>query len=215
MTDFLPRLFDYDASGNCMKVRATLRLLDRPYESVPTDIFAGDTLTDAFRRVNPMRTTPVLEIAPGVFLPESNAILLHLAEGTPLLPADAVERAAVYRWLFFERTFTPAVGGLRFMRLTGRDGDEREVGELLAAGGRWLGRLDEAVRERPYLAGDAPTVADISLYAYAHVAEDGGFELTDALREWIGRVEAMPGFVNDLVPYHENARPGASRSIYG
>src|SRR5215212_1938149 len=96
---FVPRLFDYDASGNCLKVRATLRMLGRPFERVPTDIFAGDTLSDEYARINPQRTTPVLEIAPGRFLAESNAILLHVAEGTPLLPSDALDRAAVYRWL--------------------------------------------------------------------------------------------------------------------
>jgi glutathione S-transferase len=215
MTDFVPRLFDYEASGNCLKVRLALRLLDRPFERVPTDIFAGDTLTDDYRRVNPMRTTPVLEIAPERFLAESNAILLHLAEGTDLLPSGPLDRAAVYRWLFFERTFTPAVGGLRFMRMTGRDSDGRQVAELEAEGRRWLGRLEEAVHERPFLAGDAASVADLSLYAYTHVAEDGNFEVAPPLRAWIERVEALPGFVNDLVPYPENARLGRSRSIYG
>ena len=211
MTDFTPRLFDYDASGNCLKVRLALRILGRPFETVPTDIFAGDTLSDDYAAVNPLRTTPVLEIAPGRFLAESNAILLHVAEGTPLLPEDPLDRAEAYRWLFFERAFTPAVGGLRFVRLTGREGDEQD---MLTTGRRLLAQLDAALRERAYLAGPAPSVADLSLYAYTHVAGGAGFELGPATRAWLGRVEAIPGFENDLVPYPDHARPGRSRSIY-
>jgi glutathione S-transferase len=216
MSEFVPRLYDYEASGNCLKVRATMRLLDRRFVRVPVDIFAGDTLGDDYRRVNPLRTVPVLEIAPDRFLPESNAILLHVADGSPLVPADAADRADVHRWLFFERAFTPTVGGLRFLRLTGRDDNEWEVAEALTTGRRLLAHLDEALRERSFLAGDSLTVADISLYAYAHVAGDAGFDLAPlrALREWLDRVAGTPGFVDDLVPYPENARPGRSRSIY-
>jgi glutathione S-transferase len=209
-----PRFFDYEASGNCLKVRLALRLLDRPFERVPVDIFAGDTLTDDYARVNPARTTPAFEIAPGRFLGESNAILLHLAEGTPLLPADPLDRADVYRWLFFERAFTPAVGGLRFYRLTGRDTDPDEVARMFADGEELLADLDAGVAGRAFLVGESVTVADLSLYAYAHVAPDAGFTLGAATRAWIEAVESVPGFGNDLVPYPENARPGVSRSIY-
>jgi glutathione S-transferase len=124
----LPRLYDYAASANCYKVRLLLAQLDLPYERIPVDIFAGETLTDDYAAKNPARATPVLEPVPGEFLPESNAILRHLAEGTPLLPDDPAERAQVFRWLFFEQAdVVPAVGGLRFRLITGRiapDGDE-------------------------------------------------------------------------------------------
>ena len=216
--DFLPRLYDYAASANCLKVRMTLGLLDRPFERVPVDIFAGDTLTDEYKAINPGRTTPVLEIAPGRHLPESNAILLHLAEESELLPDDPLDRADVARWLFFERSFTPAVGGVRFMRLTGRDALLPEkVAEGEREGVRLLRQLEAHLAERPYLAGDSLTVADLSLYAYAHVAPEGGFDLEPLphLRAWIERVAATPGLVNDLVPYPENSRIGVSRSIYG
>ena len=216
--DFVPRLYDYAASANCLKVRMTLRLLGRPFERIPVDIFAGDTLTAEYKAINPGRTTPVLEVAPGRHLPESNAILLHVAEGSDLLPEDPLDRADVVRWLFFERSFTPAVGGVRFLRLTGRDvfvPEKVEEGER--DGRRLLAQLDAHLAERPYLAGGALTVADLSLYAYAHVAPDGGFDLAPLphLRAWIERVGATPGLVNDLVPYPENSRIGASRSIYG
>lgn len=214
---FVPRLYDYAASGNCLKVRAALRLLGREFERVPIDIFAGETLTAEFAAVNTMRTTPVLEAAPGRFLPESGAILLHVAEGTELLPADPLDRADVYRWLFFERAFTPAVGGVRFFKLTGREEiDPGFVAEGLRTGGRLLRKLDRHLGSRQFLAAEALTVADLSLYAYAHVAPDAGFDLASypAVAAWVARVEAVPGFVNDLAPYPESSRPGRSRSIY-
>jgi len=216
MAPFTPRLYDYEASGNCLKVRMAVRMLDLPYERVPVDIFGGDTLTDEFAAINPLRTTPVLEVAPKHYVNESNAILLLLAEGTRLLPAERLARAEVARWLFVERSFTPAVGGLRFLRLTGRDLDEREVSSLRASGNRMLGHVDEALTGRRFLAGGTPSVADLSIYAYAHVAGDAGFELGAyrALRRWIERVENLPGFVNDLVRYPPNAGRGLGRSIY-
>ena len=214
---FVPRLYDYAASGNCLKVRCALRLLGREFERVPIDIFAGDTLTDEFRAMNPTRTTPVLEVAEGRFVPESNAILLHVAEGTELLPADPLDRAEVYRWLFFERAFTPAVGGARFLKLTGREALFPAVVEDGMRTGRSLLRvLDRHLAERSFVAGDALTVADLSLYAYAHCAGEAGFDLgaLPGVAAWLARVATTRGFVNDLVPYPENARPGRSRSIY-
>src|SRR5215218_8157764 len=97
------RLYDYSASGNCYKVRLLLAQLGLPYERVPVDIFAGDTLTDAFAAVNPLRSTPVLEYEPERYLPESNAILLYLAHGTRLLPDDREGLAHVARWLLYEQ----------------------------------------------------------------------------------------------------------------
>jgi glutathione S-transferase len=114
------RLYDYSASANCYKVRLLLAQLGRPYERVPVDIFDGDTLTDAFAAINPARSTPVLQVG-GEHLPESDAILAFLAEGTDLMPAAPVERGQVLRWLFFEQTgVMMTIGGLRFRLLTGR-----------------------------------------------------------------------------------------------
>src|ERR671922_1654408 len=107
------RLYDYGASANCYKVRLLLAQLDREYERVPIDIFGGETLTDEYAAINPARTTPVLELRPRVYLPESNAILLHLADGTPFLPQAAEQRAQAYRWLFFEQAdVVPTIGGV-------------------------------------------------------------------------------------------------------
>ena len=130
------RLYDYDASANCYKVRLLLAQLGRAYERVPIDIFDGDTLTDDFATKNPASATPVLETDDGRYLQESNAILWYLADGTRLVPEDRLERAHVLKWLILEQTdVMPGIGGLRFRLLTGRwsaDGAEamlrRELG---------------------------------------------------------------------------------------
>jgi glutathione S-transferase len=213
------RLYDYASSGNCYKVRLALAQLGIGYERVPVDIFAGDTLTDEFARVNPARTTPVLVQDGERPLTESNAILLHLAEGTDLLPADAGARAQAYRWLFFEQAdVRPAVAGLRFMLLTGRlTPDHPGAGRRRADGDEALALLDHELSEHEFLAGSSYSVADmdISMYAYVHVAGDAGYELPAGVRDWIARVEAQPGHMNDLEPYPENSHLGNSRSIYG
>jgi glutathione S-transferase len=210
------RLYDYAASGNCYKVRLLLAQLGLPYERVPVDIFAGDTLTDEFGRLNPARSTPVLVREGDPPLAESNAILLHLAEGTELLPDEPAARAQAYRWLFFEQAdVIPAIAGLRFRLLTGRlTPDDPEARRRKAAGEEVLALLDEHLAGREFMVDAGYSVADIALYGYVHVAGDAGFTLPRAVRSWIERVEAQPGFIDDLEPYPENARPGAGRSIY-
>jgi len=208
------RLHDYPASGNCYKVRLLLALLGQPYERVPVDIFAGDTLTDTFAALNPARTTPVLELDSGEVLTESAAILWYLAEDTAFLPDDRLARAHVLRWLCFERALTPAVAGARFQVMTGRTDDETPF--LLAKGRNVLAALDDRLDGRDWVALDTPTIADIALYAYTHVGDDAGLDLAahPAIRAWLERVSSLLGYVNDLIPYPPNARPGASRSIY-
>jgi glutathione S-transferase len=208
------KLYDYAASANCYKVRLLLAQLMRDYERVPVDIFAGDTLTDEFAAINPARSTPVLEHPAGVFLPESNAILLHLAKATPLLPDDP----QVYRWLFFEQAdVVPAIGGLRFRLITGRlQADEPDALRRRAASHDVLALLDGQLAQRDYIVGDGYSVADIGLYGYVHVAHEADLDLEPypSVRAWLQRVESTPGYVNDLEPYPPNARVGASRSIY-
>ena len=212
------RLHDYHASGNCYKVRLLLAQLGREYERVPTDIFGGDTLSDEYGRLNPVRETPVLEQDGAEPLPESNAILVHLAEGTELLPSDPHERAQVLRWLFWEQSeVIPGIAGLRFRLQTGRLPADDPRAEARRAGGRAvLGVLEGHLSERDWMVGGRYSVADISLYAYMHVAHEAGFELADypAVQGWLARVEGTPGFMNDLDPYPPNTRPGAGRSIY-
>jgi glutathione S-transferase len=208
------RLYDYAASGNCLKVRLLLALLGREYERVPVDIFAGETLTAEFAALNPARTTPVLELEDGATLPESAAILWYLGEDSAYVPADRLERARVLQWLCFERALTPAVAGARFQIMTGRTDDETPL--LLEKGRTALATLERRLDGRDWVAVDVPTIADIALFGYTHVADDAGLDLAGhpAICAWLDRVRALPGYANDLVPYPPNARPGASRSIY-
>lgn len=213
------RLYDYAASGNCFKVRLLLGQLGRDYERVPVDIFDGDTLTDEFRALNPFRSTPVLELDDGRTLIESNAILWYLAAGTSFLPDDPYGQAEVCRWLLYEQTDVMyAIGGLRFRLVTGRFAPDSEPArerhrhalEVLAA-------LDARLAAREFLAAGRYTIADIAVYAYAHLAGEIDIDTSGcpAFEAWLRRVEAQPGFVDDLKPYPPNASELAGRSIYG
>ena len=207
------RLYDYAASGNCYKVRLLFALLGRDYERVPVDIFAGDTLTEAFARLNPARETPVLELEDGAVVTQSAAILWLLAEGTPYLPGDALGRAQVVQWLCFEQERVMAgIGGARFRILTGRAPEL--VPSRLELARSALAMLGAQLTGRAFLVGDTATIADVACFGYVHVAPDAGLEVPAAVAAWLDRVRALPGFVEDLVPYPANARPGASRSIY-
>jgi len=209
------RLYDYDASGNCLKVRLLLGLLDRPYERVPIDIFAGDTLTEAFGRLNPLRETPVLELDSGAVITQSAAILWYVGEGTDYLPGDPVDRARVVQWLAFEQDrVMSALGGARFRLLTGRD-DPGLPGRQ-ANGRTALDVLDAHLSRAEFVVAGAPSIADLALYPYISRAGDAGVDPAGwpEVAAWLERLRALPGFVDDLVPYHENARVGRGRSIY-
>jgi len=212
------RLYDYNASGNCYKVRLLLAFLDRQYERVPIDIFAGDTLTDEYRALNPVRETPALELDSGAVIVQSNAILWYVAEGTPFLPDDPLERAHVAQWLFFEQErVMSGIGSARFRKLTGRDRlDPRGVAARFAVGEGALEVLQEHLSHRSFLVGDRLSIADVAVFAYTHVAEDAGYDLTrfPAVSAWLDRVRREPRFTDDLVTYPENALPGHGRSIY-
>jgi len=213
------KLYDYVASGNCYKVRLLLAQLGRPYERIPIDIFGGDTLTPEYAEKNPARATPLLELEDGRFLSESNAILFYLARGTAFLPEERSELAEVVRWLIFEQTdVMMTMGGLRFRLLTGRLApDDPEAVRRREGAEAALALLDQRLSEHDFLAADRYTIADISNYAYGHVAAEAGLDLDayPAVQAWLARVAAQPGYMNDLEPYPENARPGAGRSVYG
>lgn len=204
------RLYDYLPSANGYKVRLLLSWLGRPYDLVPVDIFAGESHTEDFlRNKNPDGRIPVLEPEPGRFLAESNAILLYLAQGTPLLPDEAFARAQVNQWLFFEQnTVEPNVGTVRFWHLTGRASRYPEAFRLrMERGHEALAALERHLRGREFLVGEHPTVADLALYAYTHVAPEGGFGLEryPAVSAWLERVKARPGHIGALAPYTANA----------
>ena len=193
--------------------------LGRDHERIPVDIFDGDTLTDEFAELNPLRSTPVLQLEDGRTLIESNAILWYLAAGTPLLPEDPFEQAEVCRWLIYEQSdVMPMIGGLRFRLITGRIEYHSDAAERRRTGAHEaLALLDRHLATRDFLLGDSYSIADIAVYAYAHVAGEATLETAGcpAFRRWLTRVEATPGFMNDLEPYPPNASVLAGRSTYG
>jgi glutathione S-transferase len=204
------RLYDHPASANCMKARIALRQLGIPFEAVTVDLFRRETRTPEHMGRNPDGRVPVLELDSGDMIPESGAILLYLAEGTPLLPDDRLERAAVHQWMFFEQNqIESSLAVARFLVLTGRDEKYRAVTDSLVARGR--GALSSLARgladERPFIAGAQYSVADIALYAYVHCAHEAGADAREhgTIGAWLDRVEATPGFENDLAPFPPHA----------
>jgi glutathione S-transferase len=208
----MPTLFDYGPSANCLKVRVLLRQLGIEHERVPVDIFAGESRTDEYLALNPAGRTPALRLDDGRAIAESNAILLFLAEGSALLPEDRVELAHLHQWLFFEQNLLePNVGTARFWRLTGRDAARPEAfAQCREAGESALETLDRFLAGHDFLAGGRYSVADVALYAYTHVAHEGGIDMSayPSIGPWLARVEATDGFENDLEPYPANARAG-------
>lgn len=208
------KLYELASSGNCLKCRILLRQLDLPYESIPVDLFLGETRTEEHFARNPDGRIPVLETDEGEMLPESGAILLFLAEGTPLLPAAGLARARVHQWMFFEQNRIEAdIGVARFLKLAGRDAALPEVyANRLERGRDAVAALDRGLADgRRFVTGDSYTVADIALYGYVHCARDAEIDPRehDHVAAWLDRVEATPGFVNDLepIPAHASQRP--------
>jgi glutathione S-transferase len=195
------RLFDYLPSGNGYKVRLVLRHLNLPYELVEVDIKRGESRTPEFLARNPNGRIPLLEIPGQGFLAESHAIISYLAEGSALVPADRLERARMWQWLCFEQyNLEPNIGRARFwIASLGRS--ESELGEKLAEkrrnGHAALAVLEQGLDGRDFLVGNRYSLADIALYAYTHVAPEGGFPLDPypAIRAWCARVAAQPGYV--------------------
>ena len=199
-------LYDYLPSRNAWKVRQLLQHLALPYRTVEVSIFEGAGRTPEFLALNPTGKVPVLQLDDGRALAESNAILAFLADGTPYLPSDPFARAKVHQWLSFEQENVEAViGSLRHWVMTGKVArrspdvvDAKRNGAL-----RTLALLDRELAQRDFIAGDAYTIADIALFAYAARAEEADVSLAPfaAFRAWVARVEAQPGFLAVSHPY--------------
>jgi len=196
-------LHEYAPSGNCYKIRLTAAHVGAVLERREYDIMAGETRTPAFlQNVNPNGRIPVLQVGDR-FLPESNAACFWLAEGSALIPDDRFDRADMLRWMFFEQySHEPNVATLRFwLHMIGEAGlSEAQRGQIAAkhAGGEAaLALMEEQLARRRFLVGDAATLADLCLYAYTHVAEEGGFDLGyyPAVRRWLDAVAALLGHV--------------------
>jgi glutathione S-transferase len=193
-------LHETAVSGNCYKVRLLLAQLGIPVRRVEFDIDAlkaGRTHTEEFLAMNPEGRVPVAELEDGSFLPESNAILVYFAEGTPFLPADRLERAHVMRWLFWEQySHEPYIAVVRAWRsyFGIPAGREAEVPVREARGYVALDVMERTLADRAFLVGDRYTIADIAIYAYTHVAGQGGFEMAryPVVGAWLARVAAQP-----------------------
>jgi glutathione S-transferase len=195
------RLYDYLPSGNGYKARLVLRQLGLPYELVELDIKHGETRTPEFLAKNPNGRIPLLEIPGQGFLSESHAIISYLAEGSSLIPADRLDRARMWQWLCFEQyNLEPNIGTVRFW-IGSLHRTEAELGDKLVEkrrnGEAALAVLEQGLTGRTFLVGERYSLADIALYAYTHVAPEGGFSLEPypAIRAWCGRVAAQPGHV--------------------
>ena len=206
-------LYDHPASGNCMKARILLRQLEIPFERVTVDLFKGETRTQEHFVRNPDGRIPVLELDSGETIAESGAILTHLADGTRYLPEDRMPRTRVAQWMLFEQNRIEAeLAYARFLKLSGRDEQMPEVyANRLERGKDALVALDRGLSDgREFVAGDY-SIADIALYAYVHCASDAGADPRShqSIARWLDRVEAQPGFVNDLepLPAHALERP--------
>jgi glutathione S-transferase len=193
------RLYDYLPSGNGYKCRMVLHHLGLPYELVELDIKQGATRTPEFLAKNPNGRIPLLEVPGHGYLSESHAIIAYLAEGSDLIPADRFERARMWQWLCFEQyNLEPNVGTARFW-LHSLKKTPAELGEKLVEkhrlGHAALGVLEQGLNGREWLVAGRYTLADIGLYAYTHVAADGGFDLAPypAVRAWCARIAARPG----------------------
>lgn len=188
-------------SGNCYKPRLLMAKLGRPFRHVEVSSHDGGTRSEVFIAKNPNAMVPLLEFADGRLLAESNAMLLHLGEGTRLVPQDAYARALAYQWLFFEQYSHEPYIAVRRALLTfpnrKKDATPERLQQTLDRGVKALGVMEKRLAEAPFFAGGEMSVADIALYAYTHVAEEGGFDLSayPAVTAWIGRVENDPGHV--------------------
>ena len=191
------KLYDNMDSGNAYKVRLALAHLELAFERVALDTDSGETRTPGFLAKNPNGKVPALELASGDVLCESDAILFYLAAGTALLPEDNLERARVLQWMFFEQySHEPYIAVsrhvLKHLELT----EERRalVESKRAPGYRALGVMEGHLADRSFFVARRFTIADIALYAYTHVADEGGFDLADfpAIRGWLARVAGQP-----------------------
>ena len=194
------RLYDNTDSGNAYKVRLVLAHLGLPYERVELDTDSGETRTPEYLAKNPNGKVPALELDNGEVLCESNAIVFYLAEGTPLVPDESLPRARALQWMFFEQySHEPYIAVSRHVIKHLEMTEERRalVASKREPGYRALGVMEGHLANRDYFVGERFTIADIALYAYTHVANEGDFDLSGfpAIRAWLGRVAARPGHV--------------------
>ena len=187
------RIYGDSISGNCLKVRWVAEYLGRSFEWIETDILKGESRTPEFLALNPAGQVPLVILDEGRPLAQSNAIILHLAERSDLIPTDAYDRARMLEWMFWEQySHEPYVAVARFqVRYAGKPVSELEP-RLVERGKGALRRLEDGLAVSPFLVEEAVSLADVALVAYTRVAHEGGFDLADypAVAAWVKRVEA-------------------------
>lgn len=194
-------LYSMQRSGNSYKVRLTLARLGIPYRLIEIDILQGESRTPEFLAKNPSGQVPLLEVAPGRYLSESNAILWYVAGGTPLAPEDRIDRAEALQWMFFEQhSLEPNIGKAYFWLALikgGRELQQHALDDWMEEGYRALSVMENHLQSNDYFAAGRCTIADLAIYAYTHLAHECDFDLTDfaALRAWVARIAAHPGHV--------------------
>jgi len=194
------KVFGDARSGNCYKIKLLCSLLDIPHDWMKVDILAGETASPDFLSRNPNGKIPLLELDDGRCLAESNAIINYLASGSPLLPTDPFDLAMVQQWQFFEQySHEPYIAVARFIaKYLGLPEDRRQEYESKQVGGhKALSVMEARLTCAPYLVGEDLTTADIALYAYTHVADEGGFDLSvyPGIVAWLDRIRGYPGYV--------------------
>jgi glutathione S-transferase len=194
------RLYDFLPSGNGYKVRLLLTQLGIPFERVEINILKGESRTPEFLNKNANGRIPVLQLESGEFLAESNAILFYFSENTEFLPVDRLLRAQVLQWLFFEQySHEPNIATPRFWitELGKADEYKEAIEQKRKAGYAALAVMEQHLVERKFFVGDRYSIADIGLFAYTHVADEGGFDLAKfpAIQAWIERVKAQPSYI--------------------
>jgi glutathione S-transferase len=194
-------LYSMQRSGNSYKVRLALAQLGIPYRLVEVDILKGESRTPEFLAKNPNGQVPLLEVAPGRYVAESNAILWHLVSRSPLRPENRIDRAEALQWMFFEQhSLEPNLGAAYFWLALvkgGRDLQQHALDDWMEEGNRSLGVMEAHLKKHRFFVADRYSVADIALYAYTHLAHECDFDLAPfpAIRAWLDRVAAEPEHV--------------------
>jgi glutathione S-transferase len=201
----LLRFYDFHESGNGYKVRLLLSHLQIPHERIEMDILRGETRTPEYLALNPNGRIPLLVFEDGRTLAESNAILFFLAQESPYWPDDPFLRAEVMQWMFFEQySHEPYIAVVRFWTFAGElEAHEAELPERRKRGEAALDVMEDHLSRNEFFVGNRYSIADIALYAYTHVAHEGGFDLSSQpnVRAWLGRVSSQPGAtaIDDVV----------------
>lgn len=188
-------------SGNCYKIKLLMSLLNIQHEWIAVDILAGDTHCQKYLNKNPNGKIPLLELDDGRCISESNAILCYLAESSILNPDCSFDRAKILQWLFFEQySHEPYIAVARYIAkyLDLPEDRKAEYNAKQAGGHKALKVMEQQLQQSVYLVGDTLSIADISLYAYTHVAHEGGFDLSDysAIQQWIKRINTQTNYID-------------------